>query len=110
MSVAAVGSALIAGPLYAHWNEDAVPADEDESPTLFASAATYFAKLPVTAQSPFPFGSQTTPRRGLHALSFAWRLPMASTPWFLSKRTPRLRVRLLFQRRLSFANTECVRK
>src|SRR5438477_8729038 len=77
---------------------------------LLATPATYLAKLPVTAQSPLPFGSHTTPTRGLHALSCAVRLPMLSTPWFLSKRRPRLNVRLPLQRRLSFTNTECVLK
>ena len=46
--------------------------------------ATYFDALPMTDQSPLPFGSQTTPMRGLNALSFATRLPALSAPWFLS--------------------------
>src|SRR5438552_2121412 len=77
---------------------------------LFEIAATYFAKLAVTAQSPLPLGSHTTPRRGLKALSFAVRLPMLSLPLFLSKRRPRLNVSVLLHRRLSFTKNECVRK
>src|SRR5262245_52195758 len=82
--LAAFGSRLIAGPLYCHWNEEGEPADEDESAMLLAMADTYFEKLAVIDQSPLPFGSHTTPSRGLNALSFAVRLPIASLPWFLS--------------------------
>ena len=59
---------------------------------LLAIAATYFAKLAVTDHLPSPFGSHTTPTRGLNALSFATRLPALSAPWFLSQRTPRFSV------------------
>src|SRR5215475_12455319 len=106
MRFGAVGSGLIPGPLYAHWNAPGNPADDAASAMLFAIPATYFAKLAVTVQLPFPLGSTTTPTRGLHPLSLAVRLPMLSAPWFLSNRNPRLNVRFPFQRRLSFTNKE----
>src|SRR5215471_11152336 len=110
MRFGAVGSGLIAAPLYAHWNCPGIPADDAESAMVLLIPATYFAKLAVTVQLPFPSGSRTTPIRGLHPLSLAVRLPMLSIPWFLSYRSPRFSVTLLFQRRLSLTNTECVRK
>ena len=36
---------------------------------LLAIAVTYFATLPVTDHRPSPSGSNTKPRRGLHASS-----------------------------------------
>src|SRR5215471_3801179 len=108
--LAAFASGLMAGPLYAHWKVAGAPADEDKSAMLFATAETYLAKLAVTVQLPFAVGSQTTPTRGLQPLSRATRLPMLSTPWFLSNRSPRFNVRLPFHRKVSFTNAECVRK
>src|SRR5437763_257268 len=41
MRLAAFGSVLIAGPLYAHWYDAGAPACEDESAIVLATAETY---------------------------------------------------------------------
>src|SRR6266853_1709459 len=92
-SVAAFASGLIAGPAYAHWKVAGCPPTEEPSAIELVIAATYLPKLPLNDHAPSPFGSQTTPTRGLSALSFTTRFPAASTPWFLSQRRPRLKVR-----------------
>src|SRR5437660_11684253 len=95
------GSALIAGPRYAKSIVAGLPA-ADTSARLFRMASTYFATLAVTDHLPSPFGSQIAPTRGLQLLSLATSWPAASEPLFLSKRVPRLNVRWLFSRQLSF--------
>src|SRR5262249_43408791 len=85
-SDAAVESGLIAGPRYVYCSVAGLPAADDESAIELLMPATYFAKLPVTAHTPFPVGSHTTPRRGLNALSLATTRPALSLPLFLSHR------------------------
>src|SRR5215467_2895587 len=106
MRFGAVGSGLIAAPLYAHWNAPGTPADDAESAMLLLIPATYFAKLAVTVQLPFPLGSRTTPIRGLHPLSLAVRLPMLSTPWFLSYRSNASTDTFLYEQSLSLTKTQ----
>src|SRR5262245_5581599 len=77
---------------------------------LLEIAATYFAKLPVTDQTPTPVGSHTMPMRGLRAASFVTSLPVWSRPWFLSHRIPRFADRRAPSRQLSLKNNEWVRK
>ena len=86
------------------------PPADDESAIELLSPLTYFAKLPVIAHSPWPVGSQTTPTRGLKALSSATVLPALSLPWFLSHRRPRLTVTRSVQRQLSLTKSALVLK
>jgi hypothetical protein len=57
-----------------------LPAADDVLATPLLSAATYFAKLVVTDQSPLPVGSHTMPSRGLQALSLATVSPALLVP------------------------------
>src|ERR1700704_4500125 len=92
MSVAAVASGLMAGPLYCHWNVAEFPPADDPSAMPVETAAVYCPLLPLSDHRPFPVGSHTTPNRGLNALSFTTASPWPLAPWFLSHLRPRLSV------------------
>src|SRR5262245_52379254 len=72
--------ALIEGPRYTNRKVCGLPAADPESAILFEIPDTYFAKLPEIDQAPEPVGSQTTPTRGLRALSLATSRPALSSP------------------------------
>ena len=75
---------------------------------LLATAATYLRSSPVTAHSPLPFGSHTTPsagsravlRRGAHAVHAV----------VLVEADAEVEREVVVQRRLSSRIAECVRK
>src|SRR6267378_3856520 len=101
MSVAALASGLMAGPEYWYRNNAALPPADELSAMPLAMAAVYCPMLPLSDHRPVPVGSQTTPSRGLSALSFTTASPWPLAPWFLSHRRPRLKVTRLLQCQLS---------
>ena len=94
-----------------NWRVCGLPAADDASAMLLATAVTYFATLPVTDHRPSPVGSNTTPSRGLHAssvMTVAAGLILPAVLVVAQRRDWRSADPLT--RQASLKNTECVRK